>query len=277
MREADLLALGRVLAQRGEGFNEITQVSERRQKDNLAVVERLAEVSRRPVLYNVVQALTAHPDFHRRTTDWLADCHRRGLRIYGQGVTVRQPFHVMLSEWNLFDMAKTWNRALQGTRENKLRNLRDGAAPACAGGRRGRFRSRARRPDQDLIEGARNAPPRPVARTQSATSRRSGQHPSCLLDLSLAASSDDFLTRARAATTPMPWRLLASPHVIAGVSDGGAREFWSAGLPRTCSSGWSGTRDASAWSRRTRSSPGCRRAPRGCAIAARSSRAWRPT
>src|SRR5258706_11750685 len=125
MREADLLALGRALAHRGAGFIQITQGSERRLKDNFAVVERLAATARRPILFNVVQAVDGYPDLHRRYVDWLADCHRPGLPIYRQGVSGRQPFHVTLEEGNLFDSAKTWNRALQGDREQRMRNLRD--------------------------------------------------------------------------------------------------------------------------------------------------------
>src|SRR5262245_58680020 len=125
MAEADLLALGRALARCGTGFIEITQASERRTHENQAVVERLAAAAKRPILFNVVQAVNGYPDLHRRQVEWLADCHRRGLAIYGQGVTVRQPFHVTLEDWNLYDMAPTWNRALQGSRADKLRNLRD--------------------------------------------------------------------------------------------------------------------------------------------------------
>ena len=238
MREADLLALGRVLARRGEGMIEITQVSERRLADNLAVVERLAAAAQRPVLYNVVQALNAHPDLHRRFVDWLADCHRRGLQLYGQGVTVRQPFHVMLADWNLFDMAKTWNRALQGTRADKLRNLRDpalrramaqevdeGRIPlAVLGG-----------PIEDwLIEDVAQAHELEslVGRSVGEVAKQRGRHPvECLLDVSLAAGLEaSFLTQSASSDNPdFVAELLASPHVMAGVSDGGAHAKFTVG------------------------------------------------
>ena len=238
MREADLLALGRALARRGEGTIEITQVSERRLRDNLAAVERLAEASRRPVLYNVVQAIDAHPDVHRRLVDWLADCHRRGLDVWGQGVSVRQPFHVRLDEWNLFDMAKTWNRALQGTRAEKLRNLRDpdlrrgmlreveaGEIPfAVLGG-----------PIEDwVVEEAAGAPELLglLGRSIGEIARVRGQPPTlCLLDLSLAADLEaGFLTRSASSADPdRVAELLASPHVMAGVSDGGAHAKFAVG------------------------------------------------
>ena len=127
MAADDVLALGRVLGRRGEGLIEIFQQSEWKLDDNLAFVERLAESSGRPILYNVVNAVAGRPDYHRRQLAWLAECNRRGLRIYGQGTTVRQPFHVMLADWNLYDMSAAWKQALLGSHEDKKRNLHDAA------------------------------------------------------------------------------------------------------------------------------------------------------
>jgi N-acyl-D-aspartate/D-glutamate deacylase len=238
MREADLLALARVLSRRGEGFIEITQASERRTADNLAVVERLAQAAGRPVLFNVVQALNDYPDLHRRYVAWLADCHRRGIPVYGQGVSVRQPFHVSLEAWNLYDMAPSWNRALQGTREQKTANLRDadtrramvrevdeGAIPfAVLGGRIETW----------VIEGPEGVPE--VARffghTVGDAAKALGVHPvECLLDLSLAADlRASFLTQSATSDNPdLVAELLASPYVMAGVSDGGAHAKFAVG------------------------------------------------
>ncbi len=238
MAEADLMALGRALARRGEGFIQITQVSERALKDNMRVVERLAEVSGRPVLYNVVQANDAYPDLHRRYVEWLADCHRRGLPVYGQGVTVRQPFHVMLEEWNLFDMAKTWNRALQGSPADKMRHLRDpetrsrmiqeyddGHIPvAMLGGGI----------EDYVIEGARGAPEQAplVGRRVRDVAKERGVHPvELFIDLSLDADlKTSFLTGSATSTNPQyVAELLASPYVMAGVSDGGAHAKFTTG------------------------------------------------
>jgi N-acyl-D-aspartate/D-glutamate deacylase len=186
----------------------------------------------------VVQAVRDHPDLHRRYKAWLADCQRRGLQIYGQGVSVRQPFHVVLEEWNLFDMAKSWNRALQGTREQKQRNLRDAATRremareydegriplAVLGGRIEEYR----------IEGAPHAPRLDplLGRTVGEVARERGLHPvECLIELSLAAElQTSFLTRSASSDDPdAVAELLASPHVIAGVSDGGAHAKFTVG------------------------------------------------
>jgi N-acyl-D-amino-acid deacylase len=238
MAEADLMALGRALGRCGTGFIEITQASERRTHENQAVVERLAAAAGRPILFNVVQAVNGYPDLHRRQVEWLADCHRRGLAIYGQGVTVRQPFHVTLEDWNLFDMAPTWNRSLQGSREQKQRNLRDVAL------------RRAMVAEYDAkkipvavlggpVEGwvfesyasAQSLTPL-VGRSVGEIARERAQHPvECLFDLSL---EDDlhasFLTQSASGDDPRHVaELLASPYVMAGVSDGGAHGKFATG------------------------------------------------
>jgi N-acyl-D-amino-acid deacylase len=238
MAEEDVLALAKVLGQRGEGFIQITQVSEMRLKDNLAVVERIAEVSGRPVLFNVVQAVNDYPDLHRRYMDWLADCHRRGLPVYGQGVTVRQPFHLMLDDWNLFDMAPTWNASLQGTLEDKKRHLLDPE------------RRRAMVDEYDsgiiplsmlgggvedyIIEDAPNAPGIDSLEGQRLgdVARARGQHPvECLFDLSLESDlKTTFLTKSASGDNPAHVaELLSSPYVMAGVSDGGAHAKFTVG------------------------------------------------
>src|SRR5262245_2938384 len=236
--EATVHALARVLARRGEGFIQITQGSERSTRENFAAVERIAEASRRPVLFNVVQAVNAYPELHRKYTDWLASCHRRGLAVYGQGVTVRQPFHVMLEDWNLFDSAPAWNRALQGTREQKRRNLTDAATRAelkreydagiiplaLLGGR----------VEDYCIEGAIDAalPDGMLGRRLGDVAAERGTHPvECLIDLSLAADLRMvFLTQPASSDDPtLVAELLASPYVIAGVSDGGAHAKFVAG------------------------------------------------
>jgi N-acyl-D-amino-acid deacylase len=238
MAEADVMALAKVLGRRGEGFIQITQVSERRLKDNMAVVERLAETSGRPVLYNVVQAVNAYPDLHRRYMDWLEDCHRRGLPVYGQGVTVRQPFHIMLEDWNLFDMAPSWNATLQGSVADKMRQLRDperrramieeyesGIIPlAMLGGGI----------EDYVIEGAPNAPGLDVllGRRVGEVAKDRGLHPvECLFDLSLESDlKASFLTQSASSDNPEHVaELLSSPYVMAGVSDGGAHGKFTVG------------------------------------------------
>jgi len=238
MAAEDVLALGRVLGRRGEGLIEIFQQSERRLADNLAFVERLAETSGRPVLYNVVNAVAGRPDYHRRQLEWLAECNRRGLAVYGQGASVRQPFHVMLEDWNLYDMSPVWKQALLGSAEDKKRNLRDAATRqamirdydeggiplALLGGPIERW----------LIEGAMNAPTLDalLGKTVGEVAKQRGIHPvACLFDLSLEADlKASFLTESATGNDAAEIaELLASPYVVAGISDGGAHGKFTVG------------------------------------------------
>ena len=238
MAEDAVIALGRTLARRGEGLIEIFQQSHWKLQENLDFVERLAQDSGRPILYNVVNSVVGRPEYHQQQLAWLEDCNRRGLQIYGQGATVRQPFHVMLEDWNLYDMAPTWKRALFCTSDEKKRNLRDeqtrraliaeydgGQIPtAMLGG-----------PVEEwLIEGAMNAPTLDVylGRSVGDVARERGIHPvECLFDLSLEADlKASFLTQSATGNdAKIMAEMLSSPYVVAGISDGGAHQKFTVG------------------------------------------------
>ena len=243
--EEAVLDLARALKRCGTGFIQLTQVSEARLIDNFRVVERIAEVSGRPVLFNVVQAVNDYPDLHRRYVDWLADCHRRGLPVYGQGVTVRQPFHIMLEDWNLFDMAPTWNRVLQGTLEEKKEKLsshelrarmiaeyESGIIPlSMLGGDIGDYVIESVPVETGASKQGSKAA-RVVGRRLGEVAEESSQHPvDCLIELSLATDlQTTFLTQSASGDNPEHVaELLASPHVMAGVSDGGAHAKFTVG------------------------------------------------
>jgi N-acyl-D-aspartate/D-glutamate deacylase len=56
---------------------------------------------------------------------WLADCHRRGLYIYGQADTNRNFWQFDFTTWAGFDIAPAWKEAFTGTPEERLAHLRD--------------------------------------------------------------------------------------------------------------------------------------------------------
>src|SRR5688572_1995285 len=70
MVDEDILALAEVLAERDEGFIQITQATGHIKAD-LAFVEKLAEVSGRPVLHNAIAPTRKNPDPHRKSLAWL--------------------------------------------------------------------------------------------------------------------------------------------------------------------------------------------------------------
>ena len=88
-------------------------------------MEELASVSGRPVVFNVVQATDTKPHIHRRTLAWLDSCRRRGIRVYGQGLTTDAGYAFTLADWNLFDECPAWREATVGTKQERLVKLGD--------------------------------------------------------------------------------------------------------------------------------------------------------
>ncbi|HEX4880803.1 MAG TPA: amidohydrolase family protein, partial [Porticoccaceae bacterium] len=78
MHDETCIALAKVLAKRNEGFIQMTMLSGKDPGHDRAHMEQVAEVSGRPLLYNVVQAVASDPEVHRSTLRWLRECHARG-------------------------------------------------------------------------------------------------------------------------------------------------------------------------------------------------------
>ena len=106
--------LAKVLRQRNEGFIELLHMTGDPDTDE-AMFEKLAEVSGRPVLMNVVAAVDHMPGKHRRELAWLKRCRERGLRVIGQGFTTTAGYSFKLDEWNLWDNCDVWREAMTGT------------------------------------------------------------------------------------------------------------------------------------------------------------------
>ncbi|MXY71425.1 MAG: amidohydrolase family protein [Dehalococcoidia bacterium] len=124
MSEDDLVALASVLGKVRKGF---IQVSGARATSEL--VNRLAEASGRPIVYNALAALTdqhgvALPGY-KETKAWIEDANKRGNRVFAQAITTAIAFEFQLEEWSLFDNVPSWREALFGTREEKIDNLND--------------------------------------------------------------------------------------------------------------------------------------------------------
>jgi N-acyl-D-amino-acid deacylase len=126
MCDEDILNLARVLAARDEGFIEITQATGHI-KDDLAFVEKLAEIAKRPILFQAITAATKNPDVHRKSLNWLQKAREKGLPIFGQAGTIRSGFAFTLEHWNLYDMAPAWRDMTTGTKEEKIAKMKDPA------------------------------------------------------------------------------------------------------------------------------------------------------
>jgi N-acyl-D-amino-acid deacylase len=224
MSDSEVLAFAEVLRERDEGMIQLTDGAGRE------FVEKLAEVSGRPILYNVVFALGDDPSMHRDAISWLADCNARGLRIFGQGFTLRAPASFSLDRWSLWDSAPSWNQALNAPGEARLRLLADPAHRArmieeVDNGALITMTISGPVPEL-MVVGVDRRPELQhyLGRTLEAIGAEEGKHPvEVLLDLSLAT---DLRAEVAGDTTKAPAEftaeLLGSPYVIAGVSDGGA-------------------------------------------------------
>ena len=91
MDERNILTFARILAERNEGFIQMTYTPETGDVEGNTHIEQfyetLAEVSGRPILYNAVAANDKFPERHRRQLNWLERCRQKGLKIYGQAGT----------------------------------------------------------------------------------------------------------------------------------------------------------------------------------------------
>ena len=242
MDDGDFLALASVLGDRGEGFIQVTEAKHLDPSDpdpeaDWRFVEKLAEVSQRPILYNAVVALDHVPNNHIKTLKWLTDCNSRGLRVFGQGVTVRTPFQFTLEHWNLYDSSPAWNYATQGTHDERMERLADpdvrkrmidehpSLVTTGVGG-----------PIKFLV--VQDAPDHPelgkyLGRTVGDIALDEGKHPiEAMLDIGIAGELK-VLYRSQdiASTDPVKVGALSrDQHVIPGLSDGGAHtKFFTGG------------------------------------------------
>ena len=124
MRDQDILALAEVLAERDEGFIQITQAAGDIRQD-IAFLETLAATAKRPLLHNVVAPAREDAEVHRRPLRWIEKCREQGLPIYAQCGTGRAGFAFTLEHWNLYDASTAWRTVTTGTKEEKIEKMQD--------------------------------------------------------------------------------------------------------------------------------------------------------
>ncbi|HUI25119.1 MAG TPA: amidohydrolase family protein [Candidatus Kryptonia bacterium] len=229
MRDETCVQLAEVLAERNEGFVQITLAkSDGTTLDHIA---RLARVSGRPILWNVVLAFDNAPHVHKGQLAWLREVRERGLPIYGQGVTTDAGFTFSFDEWNLFDEIECWREATTGTIAERLQKLSDPARrPAL----------REHKPwislsaiEKIVVAETFCAATKPyVNETIGDIAEQLGKDPvDVLLDIACADGLKATFFSLPANTTLDGFRdLMLDPYVIPGVSDGGAHtRFLTAG------------------------------------------------
>ena len=230
MNDETALVFAAVLAERNQGVQQVTLTSGDIKHD-LAHLEAVAALSGRPVLHNVVQAFESKPHVHRRQIEWLERCRERGHPVYGQGVTSDAGFTFTLEDWNLFDDSETWMEATTGTLDEKRYKLAD---PGRRAGLSDKLPATATAPIGTITV----LSPRTAGTEQyremsvQQIADRTGKHPvDAMLDIAVA---DDlktlFFVTPPQGTSDLLREIVQYPHMLFGVSDGGAHtKFLTAG------------------------------------------------
>ncbi len=240
MSDHECLALAEVLAERDEGFIQITQATGDIKSD-LAFEAELARVSGRPILHNVIAPSNFRPDAHRKTLQWLRERNDEGERIFGQAFTIRSAFAYTLEDWNLYDSSPAWNYATTGTIEEKMekfanpevrQRLKDEMDAAIE--KLGQTQAIGGSIEKVMVQHLEAKPEleQYVGLTLEEVGALMGKHPiDAMLDLALATDlKAEFLTEVSSESPEAVAEIMESPYTIPGVSDGGAHtKFLTAG------------------------------------------------
>jgi len=117
------LTMAKAMAEKGDGCIQFTQSGASESKfgieDDFRFLEKMAETSGRPLLYNAIIISDRHPESHKAQLNWVEAANARGVRVFGQAVTARAPVRMTLEDWNLFDSIPAWKDATLGTVEER--------------------------------------------------------------------------------------------------------------------------------------------------------------
>lgn len=246
MCDEDILALGEVLAERDEGFIQLTQGTGDIKAD-IAFIEKLAAVAKRPILHNVVAPSRKDPEVHRRPLRWINKAWEQGLPIYAQCGTGRAGFAFTLEHWNLYDASPAWRAITTGTKEERMEKMRDPELRQAVVEESEEADRRLQviqagvggNPAGLIIQGVnRQADMQQyVGRSVGDIAKEQGKHViETMLDLSLQGDLNvEFLGPDKGSNAEyMAEMMNDSPYTIPGVSDGGAHtKFFTGGAYTT--------------------------------------------
>ena len=227
MADEDVLAFGRLLKKRGEGFIQLTQASEDF-NDDMAFYDRLADESGRPILFNATAVRDDRPALHRRIMRWMEETNKNeGRHIYNQTATMRQGFIFSFEDWNLFDGSDVWRDITMGTPAERMAKFKN---PALRAALRAEYDSghtpvvtgsikdfSVETVQDDKFE-------KYVGMTVEQIANAENKHPmDAMIDLSIEDGlKTEFSTPARNVRADHAAELMSSEYSIPGVSDGGA-------------------------------------------------------
>ena len=245
MCDEDILNLARVLAERDEGFIQITQGTGDIRAD-IAFLEVLAETAQRPILHNVVAPARKDAEVHRRPLRWIDKNWAAGRQIYAQCGTGRAGFAFTLEHWNLYDASPAWRAVTTGDKDEKIEKMQD---PEL----RRALVEEAEEADRRLqvIQAGVGGNPRDliiqgvnrqadlqqyVGKSVGAIADAEGKHHiEVMLDLSLQGDLNvEFLGPDKGSNAEFMAEMMSSPYAVPGVSDGGAHtKFFTGGAYTT--------------------------------------------
>jgi len=226
--DSEIIELGRVLGERGEGFIEMFDSSPSDHATVEDFMTSLAEASGRPIVRNILLANEEKPEGHRRFLKWLDESHAKGLQVYGMAFTVRAPTIFTFQDWSLWDGMPAWHEVMNGSYEERVakmknedirkelrREIHQIAGPGTSG------------PPKDLIVHATGGFPeldKYVGRCVSEIAMAEGKElADVLVDISLASEfKAEFVGDAYGASAKLTGEVLRSSYAVPGISDGGA-------------------------------------------------------
>ena len=232
MHDETCAEMARVLGERGEGFQEMT-LSSWDPRQDAKHYELLAEVSGRPIMFEVVATQDRFPHRHRNTLKWLERCRQRGLRVYGQGVTTDAGLSFTFEDWNLFDDSDAWREATTGTVAERREKLGDPRRREALKNQMPRESLVTSYFDEIIITDCTQAANKQLeGLTLRKAAVQTGKHPVDVM-LDLAVSEDlktEFFAPAVNQNMDLMKELIDRSDIPFGVSDGGAHtKFLTAG------------------------------------------------
>jgi len=236
MATADLDACAEVLGRLGRGFIQMA--------GSLPMAEHLAEVSGRPVVWNLLAAATdqhgAPAMAHAAALAALDRANAAGRRVFAQALTVDVGFEFTLEDWNLFDSSPLWREVTLGDAAARMEKMSDpawraqlraeydaGRGPVAGGGTEERDVRVGSGLGELLLEWVTTDDPelkKLEGLTVAEIATMQGKHAvDVLLDVSIADGlRAGFGTPPRHTNVDAMREIATSPFALPGVSDGGA-------------------------------------------------------
>lgn len=112
-------AFAKVAAEYDDGFIQISQVG------GLRFIEKLAQISQKPILYNAVQSHDKYPDSFRTIMGWLKRTRERGNNIWGMAILNPNEEYFSFDEYNGLDGTQAWRDITIGTVPERIAAMQD--------------------------------------------------------------------------------------------------------------------------------------------------------